>query len=90
MISKYKEYVLEQLIKNPETRNDDKLLIRNIVRDKYGTTDINELLKYDGNMFEGIRRARQKVQETNPKLRANKNVRRMRAHMEEIVREEVR
>lgn len=90
MISKYKEHVLEQLIKNPETRNDDKLLIRNIVRDKYGTTDINELLKHDGNMFEAIRRARQKIQETNPKLRANKNVRRMRAHMEEIVREEVR
>ena len=89
MLNKYKEYVLSELIFNPDTRSNDKLLIRNVIQKKYGTTDINQLLDVSGNMFEAIRRCRQQIQRTNPNLRPVDKVADMRAVLEQEVREEV-
>lgn len=90
MIDKYKTYVLFQLVTNPDTRANDKLLIRNVCEAKYNTTDINDLLEVEGNPFESIRRCRQYLQRSNPRLRPSKKVKAARAKKEIEVRAEVK
>ena len=90
MLGKYRSIVLKQLVTIPETRSNDKLLIRNVVKEVYGTTDINDLLEVKGNLFESIRRTRQHVQSVNPSLRPDEPVAFMRQEKESAVREEVK
>ncbi len=90
MINKYRSIVLDQLVRNPETRSDDKILIRNIVREKFGTTNIDDLIGIEGNIFESIRRCRQQLQKTNPMLKPDPAVSNRRAEAEQAVRQEVR
>ena len=85
------EKVKQLLIDNPKLRDNDNLLIAYYLRDVYGlqnTFDIALMTKI--NIYESIRRTRQKVQETNPLLRSSKEVERARREKEARVREEVR
>ena len=90
MVNKYRTIVLNQLITNPETRSNDKLLIKNVIKEKYGTTDINDLMDVKGNVFESIRRCRQHIQRINPNLKPDIPVETMREALEREVRKEVR
>ena len=90
MLGKYRSAVLEQLMNVPETRSNDKLLIRNVVSKMYGTTDIDDLLDVKGNIFESIRRTRQMMQSINPGLKPVEPVASMRSELEQTVKEETR
>lgn len=83
--------VLEYLIKDPRTRDDDRLLIAYVLRDVYGTQDTFEILNNDGikgNIYETIRRERQHIQKNNPLLQSSRKIKRMRKEKEERMRRE--
>lgn len=82
------QMLLEQ---NPKTRENDNLLIAYFLKDEYGLSNTFDIaLKVRGNVYESIRRARQKIQETNPMLRPSDEVYRARMREEQRVREEMR
>lgn len=83
--------VLEYLIKDPRTRDDDRLLIAYVLRDVYGTQDTFEILNNEdikGNIYETIRRERQHIQKNNPLLWSSRKIKRMRKEKEERMRRE--
>lgn len=70
---KVQDMVLFELEARPETRSSDRELIMAVYRDFYGvTTDsfMKVMHRTDLPKFESIRRARQKLQETEEDLRA--------------------
>lgn len=79
------------LEKEPKTRENDNLLIAYFLKDEYGLSNTFDIaLKVRGNVYESIRRARQKIQETNPMLRPSDEVYQARMREEQRVREEMR
>lgn len=84
-------YIGELLNENPKLRNNDNMLIAVVCKHYYGYTDVYDIaLNFKGNIFESIRRSRAKWQETNPNLRADKDVQEARLEKEKRVREEMR
>ena len=79
------------LEKEPKTRENDNLLIAYFLKDEYGLSNTFDIaLKVRGNVYESIRRARQKIQETNPMLRPSDEVYKARMREEQRMREEMR
>ena len=79
------------LLLYPETRDNDNLLIARYLEHKFGVTDTFEIAKrFKANVYESVRRARQKVMEENPNLRPSKEVYDKRLEKEERVRQEVK
>lgn len=86
-----KDRVIRILEEIPQTRENDNLLIAYYLKDEYGIQNTFDLaLKTKANVYETIRRTRQKVQEENPMLRPNKDVQLARQKKENEVRNEVR
>lgn len=78
---------------NPILRNNDKMLIAYYIRDVYGlqnTFDIALCNTIKGNIFETIRRERQKIQEENPLLQPDPIVNELRSQKEQEMRERYR
>lgn len=88
-----REKIEEILNEIPQTRADDRLLIAYFIKDVYNvqnTFDIALSKEIKGNIYESIRRARQKVQETNPALRPSEAIYKARLMKETQIREEMR
>lgn len=88
-----REKVEQLLTEIPQTRGDDRLLIAYFLKDVYkvqNTFDIALNKNIKGNVYESIRRARQKVQETDPTLRPADDIYKARLIRESEVREEMR
>lgn len=88
-----REKVEQLLTEIPQTRGDDRLLIAYFLKDVYkvqNTFDIALNKNIKGNVYESIRRARQKAQETNPALRPADDIYKARLINETKVREEMR
>ena len=86
-----KDKVAQILTDIPQTRDNDNLLIAYYMKDVYGLTNTFDIaLKTKKNVYETIRRTRQKVQEENPLLRPSVEIYQARLMKEAEVREEVR
>lgn len=83
---------VERLLVNyPQTRDNDNLLIAYFMKKEYGLLDTFEIAqKFTTNVYESIRRARQKVMEENPALRPKAEVYEARLQKERQIREELR
>jgi len=83
---------VERLLVNyPKTRDNDNLLIAYFMKDEYGMQNTFDIaLKFTTNVYESIRRARQKVMEENPALRPSNEVYEARLEKERKVREQMR
>jgi len=83
---------VEQILREvPQTRDNDNLLIAYFIKDVYKLQNTFDIaLQFKTNVYESIRRARQKVQETNPTLRPSLEVYEARLKKEADVREEMR
>jgi hypothetical protein len=83
---------VEQILREvPQTRDNDNLLIAYFIKDVWKLQNTFDIaLQFKTNVYESIRRARQKVQETNPTLRPSPEVYEARLKKEADVREEMR
>lgn len=75
-----KRVVEHFLIIDPRTRENDNLLIANVIKEVYGTTDMMKIAnETNSGICETITRVRRKIQESNPMLAPVKvtNARRM-------------
>lgn len=83
---------VEQILKEiPQARENDNLLIAYFMKDEYKLQNTFDIaLQFKTNVYESIRRARQKVQETNPTLRPSREVYEARLKKEADVREVMR
>lgn len=84
-----KAFVLDALIRWPETRSNDIMLYRKYGEKFYGTTDLRILEQLPTNELESVRRERQKIQQTNPLLKKPKTAE-ARAEREKQFRREMR
>ena len=96
-LKKTTKIVKEILTNDPETRNDDDLLYRNVCKEIYPavmTQFFGAVLRnrriYGLPSFETVRRTRQKVQATYPELKGTKRVREARKAKETEYREYAR
>ena len=88
---KVKDRVMMLLETKPKTRGDDNLLIVYFIKQEYGLRDTFEIAKkVNTNLYESVRRARQKVQETNPLLKPDDKISKARANKEKKVRRSVK
>ena len=86
-----REKVEEILKEIPQARENDNLLIAYFMKDEYKLQNTFDIaLQFKTNVYESIRRARQKVQETNPTLRPSREVYEDRLKKEADVREVMR
>ena len=86
-----REKVEEILKEIPQARENDNLLIAYFMKDEYKLQNTFDIaLQFKTNVYESIRRARQKVQETNPTLRPSREVYEARLKKEADVRELMR
>lgn len=88
-----KEKVTELLTRYPALRNDDKMLIAYYFKDVYGLQNLFDIAlckTIRGNMFETIRRERQKIQEENPMLQPDPIVTELRSQKEQMMKERYR
>lgn len=75
----------------PQTRENDNLLIAYYIKDVYQLQNTFDIaLRLNTNVYESIRRCRQKIQETNPSLRPSDTVYRARLKKESEIRQEMR
>lgn len=85
---KTKDQVLHEFKRHPEARCNDMLLIAYIMKDFYDITDLFTASNYfTKNIYESVRRSRQKLQETNPMLRPDESCLELRAKREKKIRE---
>ena len=86
-----KDKVIQLLNDIPQTRENDNLLIAYYIKDVYGVSNLMDVaLMTKTNVYESVRRARQKAMEENPLLRPSKEVYEARLKKEGRVREEMR
>ena len=86
-----REKVEEILKEIPQARENDNLLIAYFMKDEYKLQNTFDIaLQFKTNVYESIRRARQKAQETNPTLRPSREVYEARLKKEADVREVMR
>lgn len=86
-----REKIVELLMDNPRLRDNDLMLIAYYIRDMYGLQNTFDIaLSLNGNIYESIRRERQKIQETNPTLKASARVQELRDEKEQRTRERMR
>lgn len=86
-----KDKVIQLLNDIPQTRENDNLLIAYYVQDEYGLKSLMDVaLMTKTNVYESVRRARQKAMEENPLLRPAEDVYEARLRKEERVRKEMR
>lgn len=84
-----KKTVKEILSKDEYARNNDKHLIKQVIIKMLGIgsrtafEDVLDRMEQEKISFEGITRARRKVQEENPHLRAKKEIEKARCEEEE-------
>jgi hypothetical protein len=83
---------VEQILTEiPQARENDNLLIAYFIKDEFKLQNTFDIaLQFKTNVYESIRRARQKVQETNPLLRPSKEVYEARLKKEAEIREVMR
>jgi hypothetical protein len=83
---------VEQILTEiPQARENDNLLIAYFIKDEFKLQNTFDIaLQFKTNVYESIRRARQKVQETNPLLRPSKDVYEARLKKEAEIREVMR
>lgn len=83
---------VEQILTDiPQARENDNLLIAYFIKDEFKLQNTFDIaLQFKTNVYESIRRARQKVQETNPLLRPSKEVYEARLKKEAEIREVMR
>lgn len=84
------QIVTEILEDRPETRSNDNELIYQYLKRMGMPTDYEYLRGYKVNVSESIRRTRQKIQQTNPQLRAKAKTQLNRLNIERTVRETMR
>lgn len=85
-LKEIKEIVLDLLVNNPKTRDNDIELIYQVVK-RYGlSTDLKDLKKLPNNMFESVRRCRCKLQNSNPNLAGSERVKAKRQERQELFR----
>jgi U3 small nucleolar RNA-associated protein 14 len=77
--------VAEVLEKYPQTRNSDKLLIVMVLKKYYHVETINDILRSDVPTTEGIRRARQRLQEEGL-YQSLEQTAKVREYQEEVMR----
>ena len=85
-----KEKVTELLERYPLLRGNDKMLIAYYIRDMYGLQNLFDIAlcsTIKGNVFETIRRERQKIQEENPLLQPDPVVAELRSQKEQRMKE---
>lgn len=86
-----RDMVRDILVRIPQTRGDDGLLVAHFMQEKYHETDVFRLAdKMIGNAYETCRRARQKIQQSDPTLRPEWRITEARKRKEEEIREEMR
>lgn len=86
-----KDRVIQLLNDIPQTRENDNLLIAYVIRDEYGLKNLMDVaLMTKTNIYESIRRSRQKAMEENPLLRPEEDVYEARLKKEERIRKEMR
>lgn len=81
------ETVMVVLENDVKARSNDNYLILKVFERMGWSTDLKEIAKYGECKFETITRCRRKIQETNPMLRANKEVTRLRSKKQEIFKD---
>lgn len=75
--------VFNKMVKNKKTRDNDNLLIAEILKDVYKTTDMREVAKMTNEgICETITRMRRMVQKTNPLVASSKNASKARTRKE--------
>ena len=86
-----REKITELLERIPQTRENDNLLIAYFLKDVYHVQNTFDIaLQFNTNVYESIRRARQKIQETNHQLRPSEEVYKARLKKEAEIRNEMR
>ena len=86
-----KDKIIELLERIPRTRDNDNLLIAYYIKEVYGLQNTFDIaLHTNKNLYETVRRTRQRVQEENPMLRGQEETIKARANKETLVREEMR
>lgn len=88
-----RDKVIQLITENPKLRDNDNLLIAYYIKDVYGlqnTFDIALSDRITGNIYETIRRERQKIQQINPILKASETVQEYRSQKELETRERMR
>ena len=86
-----RDKIADLLERIPQTRENDNLLIAYFMKDVYHVQNTFDIaLQFNTNVYESIRRARQKIQETNPQLRPSEEVYKARLKKEAEVRNEMR
>jgi len=79
--------VFNKMVKNKKTRDNDNLLIAEILKEVYKTTDMKEVAKMTNEgICETITRLRRMIQKSNPLVAPSKNVSKARARKEEEYR----
>lgn len=90
-MKKIKEKVINKLINKKRTRDNDNLLIAELLQELYGTTDMRQVATMTNEgICETITRQRRLAQRQNPLLAPSKNVSKARARQELKFREEMR
>lgn len=90
-MKKIKDKVFIELQRNKKSRDNDNLLIAELLQDIYGTTDMKKIATMTNEgICESITRQRRLVQRQNPLLASSKNVSKARARKEMKYREEMR
>jgi len=86
-----RDKIADLLERIPQTRENDNLLIAYFLKDEYHIQNTFDVaLQFNTNVYESVRRARQKIQETNPQLRPAEQVYRARLRREAEIRDEMR
>ncbi len=86
-----KKKVTAILVRNTSARNNDNVLIAKVLKDMYGTTDMEQIAKVETtSITESITRVRRLVQRANPFLGPTKNVSKRRRMKELEIKEEMR
>ena len=94
MRKKIKSKVLSIMNRNKSTRDNDNLLIAKVLKDLYGTSDMEDIAKItNASVTETITRMRRKIQQTNPLMassaKASKARRRKEAEWHEAMIKEI-
>lgn len=86
-----KSRVMNIMIRNKKTRDNDNLLIAKALKELYGSTDIAEIAQVETtSICETITRMRRMIQRSNPLLGPSKNVSKRRQMREEEFKEMAR
>ena len=86
-----KAKVMKTMTRNMSSRDNDNLLIAKVLKDLYGTSDMEEVaMMTNESITETITRLRRKIQQSNPLMASSKNCSKRRRIKEQEFRTEMR